>query len=100
MPCPNCGGSARYVNPDMHGNFAYAECRGHIKREGYSMLKKKPDESHARSRYRIQYDKPPCGWSSGKKVVRSPMNPATVAGEVKETSKVTGRLSLSDYRSG
>jgi len=100
MPCPNCGGSVTYVNPDMHGNYAHAECRGHIKREGYAMLKKRPDENHMRTRYRIQYKKPPCGWSSGKKKVRSPRLPATVTGEVKETSKETERLVLSDYRSG
>tara|TARA_R110002012_G_scaffold87192_2_gene215870 strand:+ start:42952 stop:43257 length:306 start_codon:yes stop_codon:yes gene_type:complete len=101
MPCPNCGGAATYVNADMHGNYAYAECRGHIQREGYAKLKKRPDEEFMRARYRIQYSKPPCGWSSGKKMARSPMKPAaTVTGKVKETSKETGRLVLSDYRSG
>ncbi len=82
MPCPNCGGALRMVNPivstskDREYEYESAVCVGKIKKHGYRRMKKQEGEQYPTSRYCIVYHKEgkPCGWSYGRhRPIKSPL---------------------------
>ena len=111
MPCPNCGGGLRMVNPVVSNSknreydYESAVCIGKVKKQGYRRIKKQEGEIYPTSRYYIVYHKGgnPCGWSFGRhRPIESPLK---ISEDISLTATDKGTppapkksLTLSDYR--